>query len=338
MVNTIQCLISLIHWKGIKWICTINILSRLSPQFTAMQHKKWAWTASHPTQRPVQLPSTVPTLPTSSVWGGLGGFSGSFGFPSSVGSFSSWMAKDLIWSRCRVNMSQQKESGRSNWAAGGRKSQCSASAWGWLRRSFVKILFYSFSAKIASQSLFLECKFKAFSGRIYQMSYSVFPANLWVRIWCSNKWFHTTKANYHQACPYPLLKPPWLIRNQWSMVNTFFHTLKWICTTNILFRQFTPLQQQNKWAWTASHPTQRPVQLPSTVPTLPTSSVWGGLGGFSGSFGFPSSVGSFSSWMAKDLIWSRCRVNMSQQKESGRSNWAAGGRKSQCSASAWGWR
>ena len=28
----------------------------------------------------------------------------------------------------------------------------------------------------------------------------------------------------------------------------------------------------------------------------------------------------------------------SQQKESGRSNWAAGGRKSQCSASAWGWR
>ena len=49
------------------------------------------------------------------------------------------------------------------------------------------------------------------------MSYSVFPANLWVRIWCSNKWFHTTKAEYHQACPYPLLKPPWLIRSQWSM-------------------------------------------------------------------------------------------------------------------------
>ena len=134
-----QCLI---HWKGMRWICTINILSRLSPQFTAMQHKKWAWTASHPTQRPVQLPSTVPTLPTSSVWGGLGGFSGSFGFPSSVRSFSSWMAKDLIWSRCRVNMSQQKESGRSNWAAGGRKSRCSANAWWWWWR-FLWLRYYS---------------------------------------------------------------------------------------------------------------------------------------------------------------------------------------------------
>ena len=113
--------------------------------------------------------------------------------------------------------SQQKESGRSNWAAGGRKSQCSASAWGWRWRFFVKILFYSFSAKIASQSLFLECKFKSFSSKIYQMSYSVFPANLWVRIWCSNKWFHTTKANYHQACPYPLLKPPWF--HGWFAIN-----------------------------------------------------------------------------------------------------------------------
>ena len=36
-------------------------------------------------------------------------------------------------------------------------------------------LFFSL-AKIASQSLFLECKFKSLSGRIYQMS--VFPANL----------------------------------------------------------------------------------------------------------------------------------------------------------------
>ena len=42
---------------------------------------------------------------------------------------------------------------------------------------------------------------------------------------CSKKAFHTTKAHYHQACPYPLSNPPWLIRNQWSMVN--FDTLKW---------------------------------------------------------------------------------------------------------------
>ena len=130
-----------IHWNGIKWICTTNILS---PQFTAIQHNKWAvlkrsfisqgrkelltpplthhlrghsaslrveipvfclraslrwlthlralltrtvlwpppfllhkggfiawlkwaWTASCPTQLPVQLPSTVPTLPLHSA-------------------------------------------------------------------------------------------------------------------------------------------------------------------------------------------------------------------------------------------------------------------------------
>ena len=80
----------LIHWNEIKWICTMNILS---PQFTATQHKKWAWTASHPTQRPLQLPSTVSTLPTSSVGAG---FSGSSVFPSLVSS-------SRIWSRCRVN-------------------------------------------------------------------------------------------------------------------------------------------------------------------------------------------------------------------------------------------
>ena len=49
------------------------------------------------------------------------------------------------------------------------------------------------------------------------MSYSVFPANLWVQIWCSNNWFQAKTAQYHQTCPYPLLKPPWLIRSQWSM-------------------------------------------------------------------------------------------------------------------------
>ena len=59
------------------------------------------------------------------------------------------------------------------------------------------------------------------------MSYSAFPANIWLLIRCSKKVFHTTKAHYHQACPYPLSNPPWLIRNQWSMVNTIFDTLKW---------------------------------------------------------------------------------------------------------------
>ena len=90
---------------------------------------------------------------------------------------------------------------------------------------------------------------------------------------CSNKWFHTTKTHYHQACPYPLLNPPWLIRNQWSMVNNVntyfsFNGMKWIRTINILSPQFAAIQH-NKWAWTASHPTQLPVQLPSTVPTPP---------------------------------------------------------------------
>ena len=234
----------------LKWICTTNIVSR---QFTPLQQQnKWAWTASHPTQRPVQLPSTVPTLPTSSVWG-VWGFSGSFGFPSSVGSFSSWMAKDLIWSRCRVN---KRKVGGATGPQVEKQSMLSQCLMMVVKVVLVKILFYSFSAKIASQSLFLECKFKSLSGRIYQMSYSVFPANLWVQIWCSNKWFHTTKADYHQACPYPLLKPPWLIRSQSSMVITFFHTLKWICTTNILSREYPDMQQHNKWAWTASHPTQ----------------------------------------------------------------------------------
>ena len=64
-----------------------------------------------------------------------------------------------------------------------RNSRCSANAWWWwwIFCGWETIV-YSSSAKIASQSLFLECKFKSLSGRIYQMSYSVFPANLWVQI------------------------------------------------------------------------------------------------------------------------------------------------------------
>ena len=59
-----------------------------------------------------------------------------------------------------------------------------------------------------------------------------------------------------------------MVNCQWSMVNTFVSYIKWICTTNILSPQFTAMQH-HKWAWTASHPTQRPAKPPSTVPTLP---------------------------------------------------------------------
>ena len=102
-------------------------------------------------------------------------------------------------------------------------------------------------------------------------------------------------------------------------VNTFFHTLKWICTTNISFRQFTPLQQQNKWAWTASHPTPSATAFHRSNPTNLFSlrslrilwflrfPIFGGLVFFLNGEGL-------------DL-----ESVQSQQKESGRSNWAAGG-------------
>ena len=73
-------------------------------KFTAMQHHKWAWTASNPTQRPVKLPFTVPTLPTS--------LSVSSVFTSSVGLSLSGMAEGLSWSRCRV------EKRKVGWATG----------------------------------------------------------------------------------------------------------------------------------------------------------------------------------------------------------------------------
>ena len=175
-----------------------------SPQFTAMQHKKWAWTASHPTQRPFKLPSTFPTLPASSVWG----FSGSSDFPSLVSSASYGMVADLIWSR---------------WAAGGRKSQCSANAWWWWWR-FLWLRYYSDSNLFPRQNHFCSrvssnkhsCRFPLDYARC-QMSYSAFPANIWLLIRCSKKVFHTTKAHYHQACPYPLSNPS-MVDSQ-SMIN-----------------------------------------------------------------------------------------------------------------------
>ena len=49
------------------------------------------------------------------------------------------------------------------------------------------------------------------------MSYSAFPANIWLLIRCSKKVLHTTKAHYHQACPYPLSNPS-MVDSQ-SMIN-----------------------------------------------------------------------------------------------------------------------
>ena len=100
-----------------------------------------------------------------------------------------------------------------------------------------------------------------------------------------------------------------MVNCQWSMVNTFVSYIKWICTTNILSPQFTAMQH-HKWAWTASNPTQRPVKLPFTVPTLPTS--------LSVSSVFTSSVGLSLSGMAPGLIWHRCRV------EKRKVGWATG--------------
>ena len=121
------------------------------------------------------------------------------------------------------------------------------------------------------------------------------------------------------------------INHQWS-IHFFIHRNgnTWICTTNILSSQFTAIQQHNKWV------EQLPTQLPNETAfhrSNPTTSLWGAS---SGSSVFTSSVGLLSAWMAADLISSRRRG----KKESGRSDWAAGGRKSQGSANAWrfcGW-
>ena len=159
------------------------------------------------------------------------------------------------------------------------------------------------------------------------MSYSAFPANIWLLIRCSKKLYFTPqKHTITKHVHIHFRTRPWLIRNQWSMVNTIFDTLKW---------NQMDLYNQHPIPTVYSHAAQKvglnsfPVKLPSTFPTLPTSSLWG----FSGSSDLPSLVSSASYGMVADLIWSRCRV---KTKESGRSNWAAGGRKSQCSANGEG--
>ena len=255
-----------IHWNGMKWICTTNILS---PQFTAIQHNKWAWTDSLLTSQWNCLPPFQPyhfTLRGILCFVRFHTFGGIVVCLNGGGlDLESVQLEKRKVGRAtgpqvgeRVNAQPMLENGGEGFCGSDTILFCFACK----NRLVIAVLI----------------RFKSLCAWIYQMSYSVFPANLWVQIWCSNKWFQNkTAQNYHhQACPYPLLNPPWLIRNQWSMVNNVytyfsFNGMKWIRTINILSPQFTAIQH-NKWAWTASHPTQLPVQLPSTVPTPPLHS------------------------------------------------------------------
>ena len=100
------------------------------------------------------------------------------------------------------------------------------------------------------------------------MSYSAFPANIWLLIRCSKKVLHTTKAHYHQACPYPLSNPS-MVDSQ-SMINGQYNFWYIEMESNGSVQstsypqQFTAMQHK-KWVWTASHPTQRQLKLPSTI-------------------------------------------------------------------------
>ena len=64
--------------------------------------------------------------------------------------------------------SQQKESGRSNWAAGGRKSQCSANAWWWWWRC-LWLRYYSVFFPLSKS---LRNRFSLNGFPLNQMSYS----------------------------------------------------------------------------------------------------------------------------------------------------------------------
>ena len=163
---------------------------------------------------PVKLPSTFPTLPASSVWG----FSGSSVFPSLVSSASAWMAEDLIWSR---------------WAAGGRKSQCSANAWWWWWRC-LWLRYYSVFFPL-SNSLRNRVSLNGFPLEIPDV---IFRFALPTSDFTQQKQTITKHVHIHSWS----LHGWFAINGQWmSMVyKYFFHTLKWICTTNILSRQFTP--------------------------------------------------------------------------------------------------
>ena len=116
------------------------------------------------------------------------------------------MAKDLIWSRCRVN--KRKVAGATGPQVGetvNAQPMLDDGGEGFCGCDTILILIFSL-VRITFVVGFLRIKIHVASARICQMS------NVLTR--CSNKVFHTTKAHYHQACPYPLSNPPWLIRNQ----------------------------------------------------------------------------------------------------------------------------
>ena len=103
------------EWNG-------SVQPKLSPQFT--------WTASYPTQRPVKLPSTVPTLPFHSEEHPL--------------------VRPVFYFRCSCRLATWSgvgaESTKGKWAEQlgrrWRKSRCSANAWWWWWRLFL-LRFYS---------------------------------------------------------------------------------------------------------------------------------------------------------------------------------------------------
>ena len=156
--------------------------------------------------------------PTTLLWGAS---SGSSVFTSSVGLLSPWVVADLIWSRCSR---KKRKAGRATGPQVGEKVNTQPmlenGGEGFCGSDTI-LLFFACKNRLVIAFLI---RFKSLCAWIYQMSYSVLPANLWVQIWCSNKWFHnkTAQNHHHPACPYPLLNPLWLIRNQWSMVNTYF--------------------------------------------------------------------------------------------------------------------
>ena len=132
--------------------------------------------------------------------------------------------------------SQQKESGRSNWAAGGRKSQCSANAWWWWCRC-LWLRYYSnsnlFPRQNHSCSRFLRIKIHVAFARLCQMSNVIIsiPGQYMqspnITVGVPKRYFTPQKHTNTKHVHIHFRTRPWLIRDQWSMVNTIFDTLKW---------------------------------------------------------------------------------------------------------------
>ena len=130
------------------------------------------------------------------------------------------------------------------------------------------------------------------------MSYSVFSANWWIRIWCYSNWFQTKTAHYHQTCPFPLLKPPWLIVNdQWSILF-LIHSMD-------LYNQYLIPTIYSHAAQKVGLNSFPPNSAPSETAFHRSNPSWGAAS-VSVSSGFPVPVGSSSGM--EGLSWSRCRV------------------------------